>query len=245
MKSTWTVSPGPAVASALQSRSVAIASSRAAISAGEPSRTAAQPPSSWTSSEQPTPSSAAMSGPCAAPRTWREIASQSSRSSAELPGRERRPGGDRVAVHDPGERHARAKLEARERVAPHRARVRRGQDDRAAAALGVAQRGVEQPVADAAALEPGPHAEQAQAPDALAHERERDADDLAVVLRDPRAVRVGALQVRDPEATAFGAHDVVGGLGELGRDLLVQRGPGRLVGGMDVVGGHGPDQHRR
>jgi hypothetical protein len=119
------------------------------------------------------------------------------------------PGRDRGAVDDARERHGRPQLEAGQRVAAHRARVGRGQDDPAAAALAVGERGFEQPAPDPAALVVRMHPEEAEAPEALAHERERHADDLAVVVGDPRAVRIGPLQVRDPQPPAVCAVLVV------------------------------------
>ena len=57
--------------------------------------------------------------------------------------------------------------------------------------------------ADALTLQPGLDAEQRQAPDALADERERRPDDLAVELGDPRARRVAVAEVADPQSPAL------------------------------------------
>ncbi len=69
----------------------------------------------------------------------------------------------------------------------------------AATALGGAQRAFQQWSADALALQAGLDAEERQAPDALAHERERHPDDLAVELGDPRARGIAVAEVADPD----------------------------------------------
>ena len=153
-------------------------------------------------------------------------------------------GRDRGAVDDAGERHARQRVEPGEGVAAHRPRVGGREDDRAAAAVGVPQRRVEQLAPDALRLAVRVHAEQAQAPDPLAHQGEREPDDARPRRRRPSARGIGSLQMRDPVAPTLDPLRVARGLGELRRDLRLQRRPGHVVGGGDVVGCHRADQHR-
>ena len=127
MKSTGTVAPGPAAASALHSSARRAASSGPR---GAPAAVAhrAKPPSSWTSSEQPTPRAPRVG--CRGRRRGRGARSRRrARDRRPAAGARAAAGGDRGAVDDPGRGDARREREARAGVAAHRARVGVRQDD--------------------------------------------------------------------------------------------------------------------
>ncbi len=100
-RSSW---PGREIA--VRRSAVAIRSSRAATMTTRPSSAKAKPPSSWMRRRRPWRSCTSMSGPWAAPRTWRLTASMRSRSSSSDPrGRRDRPGagyGPRPSHRTPG-----------------------------------------------------------------------------------------------------------------------------------------------
>jgi hypothetical protein len=118
-------------------------------------------------------------------------------------------------------------------VAAQRGRMAGGEDDPARLGGAVLQgRGVEA-AADPETLVGRPHAEEAEAPDALADQPDRGADDLALQLGHPAAARVRALQMRDTRDAALGAARLL-----LRRDILrvelLESGGGRRPRSRDV-----------
>ncbi len=123
------------------------------------------------------------------------------------------------------------------RVATRRRGMFRGQDDPALhAALGaVGERGLEQPPAQPAALDGLVDRVQREAPDAFTHERQRDACDPVLAVRDPATAGVTGHEVLQPRDRAREAHvgvDVRGrGEQDAGTELRRRRRRPRAASG--------------
>ena len=173
--------------------STSIAASRPMVAAGDRVAAVGQTSSSWSAS-----TAASRSSPCAAPRTARSTASVSPRSPAPPA----RSGGPSAGPRQPTALIDGVQGEPEPGVGAHRPRVARGQDHPAAGAVAVLPGQPEQLAADARRLRVGIHHQQRQAPQPLAHDRQRAADDPPVADRPPSSRRIGGEQAAQPHEVA-------------------------------------------
>jgi hypothetical protein len=111
-------------------------------------------------------------------------------------------------------------VQAEPRVAAQGARIARGEHDPAASAATVLPGAGEQLAADAGGLGLGSHHEQRQAPEAVAQDAERAADDAPAALRHPGAARVGGQQPAHAHAARGDRARRLGGLVEAAGEVL-------------------------
>ena len=141
--------------------------------------------------------SSSWSTPCAASRTCRSTESIRSTSPARAVAHPL-DDGQHGPRHRPAQEHRRVQGEAGQPVAPHRGRVLRRGDIPRRQPRAVGEGGVEQLLADAAALHAGPHGVRRQDPGHVAAQRDRRTEDPAVVLGHEAAAGVVPHQVLRP-----------------------------------------------
>ncbi len=186
----WTVnSPSARASTARRSVAAALVVERAPASAARRRRARRIRARAARAASAPSRASVSMLDRRPPPRAKRSTTSINARSAASP---SRTAGGSVSAARRPLRLVDRVQVEPEPRVGADRARVGRGQDDPADRVVGVVVRAAQQLRTDAGRLQPRPHDEQRESPDALALDGERAAGESPLVLGHPRPLGVVA-----------------------------------------------------